>query len=119
MTSKCYSVASPGGLVEKNLMTILSKCNVVGYVPLEAGSFFDINPTLFLHAKQAPTILVNMPKQIPSDTGKRNVVLKELSMTKEAMERIQRPDIILPKPLDKTMELISTVHSIHFQDILV
>ena len=114
MTSKCYSVASPGGLVEKIVMTILSKCNVVGYVPLEAGSFFDINPTLFLHAKQAPTILVNMPKQIPSDTGKRNVVLKELSTTEEAVERIQRPEDILLKPTDKNLELIPTVQSIHF-----
>ena len=113
MTSKCYSVASPGNLVKKTVMTILSKCNVVGYVPLEAGSFFDINPTLFLHAKQAPTILVNMPKRIPSDTGKRNVVLKELSMTEEAVERIQRLEDILPNPPEKTVELIPIVHSIH------
>ena len=58
------------------------------------------NPVLGIYAKTSPTILVRIPMRKPSDICKSNTDLKELRMNVEAVERIQIPEDILPKPLD-------------------
>ena len=113
MTSNIFNVNGPKGPIEETLMIVLSKINVPGYVPLKDETLLEIKLVSCLHAKASPTILVKMPMRIPSDTGKRNSVLKELSMTEEAVARIQRPEDIPSNPPSKTVELISIVHSIH------
>ena len=100
MASKCLGVNGPGGPLEKIVMIVLSKNTIVGYVPLEVGSYLEIHPVLGLHAEAAPTILENLLMKRPSDVGKINVSSKELNTTEEAVERIQRPEDIPPKPSD-------------------
>ena len=98
--TKCYSVNGPRGLVEETVTIVLTKNTVVGYVPLKFGSRLEIHPFLGLHAEAAPTILENLLMKRPSDVGKINVSSKELNTTEEAVERIQRPEDIPPKPSD-------------------
>ena len=76
--SKCLNDNGPGGPVEETVMTFLNKWIVIGYVPLNSRSCFKIEPVLGFHAKVAPTILVEIPMQRPSDAGKSNVSLKEI-----------------------------------------
>ena len=98
MITKCYSANVSGGLVKEIVLTILTKKTVVGYVPLKATSLLEIQPVLGLHAEAAPSILVKMPMQRPSDASKRNATLKELSTNEEAVTRFQRTEDISPKP---------------------
>ena len=100
MTRKCFSANGPGGAIKEIVITILSKRTVVGYVPLKAGIRLDMQPFLVLHAKVAPTILVKMPMQRPSDADISTAASKELSTTEEAVARIQRLEDIPPKPPD-------------------
>ena len=112
MTSKSFSANGPRGPFEDTIIIVLSKINVVGYVPLEVKSRSEIKPVSGLHAKVPPPILVMMPMRKPSYTRKNNIFLKELRTNVEVVERIQRlPDILL-KPPNKTVKLIPTVHSI-------
>ena len=100
MISKCYNATGRAGPIEENVMTVLSKRIVVRHVPIEIRICLDIQLVLGLHAKAAPSILVKMPMQRPSDAGKRNVSSKDMSMTEEEVVRIQILEDIPPKPLD-------------------
>ena len=117
--TKCYSANGPMGPIEETVMIVLNKKTVFGYVPMNVESLLEIKLVLGLHAKVAPTSLVKMPMRRPSDVSKNNVSLKYLGTTEEAVESIQRPQDIPLKPSDKIVELISTVHSIHCQELLV
>ena len=70
----------------------------------------------FVHAKVGPTIGVNMliTIGIHCDVGKSNIVLKKHRTTMEAVSRVLGPSDIPPKPLDKAVDLITAVHSIHW-----
>ena len=70
----------------------------------------------FVHAKVGPTIGVNMLITLGRhcDAGTRNIVLKKHRTTVEAVSRVLVPLDIPMKPPNKVVELITTVHSIHW-----
>ena len=70
----------------------------------------------FVHAKAAPAIEVKMLITLGRhcDAYKRNIGLKNHRTTVEALSIFVDPLGIPSKPLDKVMELITVLHSIHW-----
>ena len=131
MTNSCFA-KDLGGPDMGYAMNVLLGNPVVRCVLLTIGRFLKIQSFLDLHAKDAPTIRVEMfitlgipsdasngnvkmfiKLEIISDAGKGNVVLIRCNTTAEAVPRVPSTKKISPKPRDKAVDSITTVHSIH------
>ena len=117
--TKCYTTNGLGGPIKETILTFLTKNTIVGYVPLKAGSRLEIQPVLDLHAGVTTDHLVEILMRIPYDASKNNHVLKKRGMAAETMERVQGTKHIPTKPPYKVVELIATLHSIHYDELLV
>ena len=114
MNSKNFSANDPRGLVGGIVMPIMSNGNVVGYVPLKARRHLENKSVPGLPAKMPQISLVKVTLRRPSDKCKSNIVPKELRTNVEMVARIQRPEDIPPNPPYETVELVATMHTIHF-----
>ena len=131
--TKYYFAKSHEGLDRRSIMVFLLRKSVVRYVLLNEGCCSEIPPFLGLRTEVAPTIRVKMfitleniyeaskvnvrmfiKLEIPFEAGEGNGVLIKCNTIAEAIPRVLSPMGIPPKPPDVVIDLITTIHNIHF-----